>query len=357
MVTTGHARLSSALLVLSVTLSGCVGAYQMPVVEPRGAGGLQPTIEDKDAGLVGMARELDLKSYLVIAVDRLKINESDIKDDEDRRLAARLPPYFQSELVQRLRAAGIFERVVNLSETEFTPGAQRALRLEGAITKLAPGSRALRYFVGFGAGASKAQMETRFVDMQTGQVVLVTADRREAAFGVFGGDSEEHLKEAISDMARDLAKFVARAREAGGPLRAAAAGAPAGAQPSPTLSAVLGTWRGTLRLPPRFQGDGLISSAATLQISEQSGLMQWSLTSTQRGEEVKAAGTAELSGDTLRLSGIYEQPPRAAPMGGTASPPRVSIVYSGTLSRDALEATGLTGDNRVHVLSVRRVAQ
>lgn len=355
MVTTGRALFSAAFLILSITLSGCVGAYQMPVVEPRGAGGLQPTIEDKDAGLVGMARELDLKSYPVIAVDRLKINESDIKDGEDQRLAATLPPYVQSELVQRLRASGIFERVVNLSETEFTPGAQRVLRLEGAITKLAPGSRALRYFVGFGAGASKAQMETRFVDMQTGQVVLVTADRREAAFGVFGGDSEEHLKEALSDMARDLAKFVARAREAGGPPRAAAASAPAGAQPAPALSAVIGTWRGTLRLPPRVQGDGPLISSATLQISEQNGLMQWSLTSTQRGEEVKAAGTAELSGDTLRLSGRYDQPAHAPAM-GTVSLPRVSIVYSGTLSRDAFEATGLTGDNRVHMLSVRRVA-
>src|SRR2546429_7036567 len=50
-----------------------------------------------------------------------------------------------------------FTRVVNASETEYTPGAVKALVLEGEIARLAPGSRALRYFVGFGAGRSKAQ--------------------------------------------------------------------------------------------------------------------------------------------------------------------------------------------------------
>ena len=39
---------------------------------------------------------------------------------------------------------------------------------------------------------------------------MVTADRRVAAYGVFGGDSEDHLKESFGDMARDLAKFLTR---------------------------------------------------------------------------------------------------------------------------------------------------
>ena len=104
----------------------------------------------------------------------------------------------------------VFGKVVNLGETEFKPGSERALRLDGTITRLAPGSRALRYLVGFGAGRSKAQAEMRFVDVQSGQVVMVTADRRVAAYGVFGGDSEDHLKESFGDMARDLAKFLTR---------------------------------------------------------------------------------------------------------------------------------------------------
>ncbi len=38
----------------------------------------------------------------------------------------------------------------------------------------------------------------------------MTADRRVAQMGVFGGDSKDHLKEAFDDMARDLARFLLR---------------------------------------------------------------------------------------------------------------------------------------------------
>ena len=69
--------------------------------------------------------------------------------------------------------------------------------------------------VGFGAGAAKAQAETRLVDVQTGKVMVVTADRREAFFGIFGGDSEDHMREALSDMARDYARFMVRLKGEG----------------------------------------------------------------------------------------------------------------------------------------------
>ncbi len=328
------------LLALALALAGCIGAYQVPVVEPQGAGSLRPVIEDPDAGMVGIARGLDLKSYPVIAVAQFRIPESEINDSEDRRLAAELPPYFQSAIVRRLRASGLFERVVNLTESELAPGGARTLRLEGAITKLSPGNRALRYFVGFGAGASRTQVETRFVDVQTGEVVLVTADRREAAFGIFGGDSEEHLKESFDDMARDLSKFVARTRGASPAAGAApASGAPQIAR-TDAASRVVGTWRGTLR----YRGEGSsVSLPVTLQIFEQGAGLMWSLVSSRN--PTLGAGTVELAGDTLRLAGHTQ------PVG-----PRVAITYSGTVVENAYEASGLTADNRTHVLSVTRVA-
>ena len=39
---------------------------------------------------------------------------------------------------------------------------------------------------------------------------MVTADRRVAQMGIFGGDSKDHLRESFDDMARDLAKFLVR---------------------------------------------------------------------------------------------------------------------------------------------------
>ncbi len=95
-----------------------------------------------------------------------------IKDAGDRRLASSMSAYFQSELVRRLRESGVFARVVNLTETPWQPGAEKALRIEGAITRLGEGSQAARAFFGlYGAGKARARSDMRFVDAHTGQPV------------------------------------------------------------------------------------------------------------------------------------------------------------------------------------------
>ena len=198
-------------LALSLLLTGCYGAYQVKADHPTGAGALTPSVEDKDAGLVGIAAGFELKSYRGIAVGLFPVTDLTIKDDGDRRLAASMSAFFQSELVRRLRESGLFSRVVNLTETPWQPGPEQALRLDGRITRLGEGSQAARAFFGlYGAGKARAQSDMTLTDVQTGQPVIVTADRRVAQMGFFGGDSKDHLKESFDDMARDLAKFLVR---------------------------------------------------------------------------------------------------------------------------------------------------
>jgi hypothetical protein len=201
----------AVFLGLSLLLTGCYGAYQVKADHPTGAGSLTPTVEDKDAGLVGIAGGLDIKTYRVIAVSLFPVTDLTIKDDGDRRLATSMSAFFQLELVRRLRESGLFASVVNLTETAWQPGAEKALRLDGRITRLGEGSQAARAFAGlYGAGKARAQSDMIFTDVQTGQPVMVTADRRVAQMGFFGGDSKDHLKESFDDMARDLAKFLVR---------------------------------------------------------------------------------------------------------------------------------------------------
>lgn len=207
-------------LALSMLLTGCIGAYQVKADNPTGAGSLIPAVEDKDAGLVGIASGFDLKTYQVIAVSLFPVTDPSIKDAGDRRLASSMSAFFQSELVRRLRESGLFARVVNLTETQWQPGAEKALRLDGRITRLGEGSQAARAFLGlYGAGKARAQSDMAFTDLQTGQPVIVTADRRVAQMGFFGGDSKDHLKESFDDMARDLAKFLARLSRGEAPRR------------------------------------------------------------------------------------------------------------------------------------------
>lgn len=148
----------------------------MKADHPTGAGILMPTIEDKDAGLVGIVGGFDLKAYPVIAISLFPVTDLTVKDEGDRRTAASMSAFFHSELVRRMRESGLFTRVVNLTETPWQPGAEKALRLDGRITRLGEGSQAARAFAGlYGAG-----------------------------------DRKDHLKESFDDMARDLAKLLVR---------------------------------------------------------------------------------------------------------------------------------------------------
>jgi hypothetical protein len=204
-------RLAPLALAVTLVLAGCYGAQQTRPDNPVAVGSLKPAVEDKDAGLVGLAPGFNVKNYQVVAVEPFPVTDPAIKDDGDRKLAASMSAFLQAELVRRLRESGVFARVVNLAETTMPPTQERTLKLSGTITRLGEGSQALRMMWGaYGAGRTRTQVEMRFVDIRTGQVQLVTADRRIASVGMWGGSSKDHLKESYDDMARDLSKFLAR---------------------------------------------------------------------------------------------------------------------------------------------------
>ena len=204
-------RLAPLAVVVTLALVGCYGAQQTRPDNPVGVGSLKPVVEDKDAGLVGLAPGFNVKSYQVIAVEPFPVTDPAIKDDRDRKLASSMSTFLQGELVRRLRETGVFTRVVNRAETAMPATQERTLKLQGTITRLGEGSQALRMMWGaYGAGRTRTQVEMRFVDTRTGDVKLVTADRRIASVGMWGGDSKDHLKESYDDMARDLAKFLTR---------------------------------------------------------------------------------------------------------------------------------------------------
>jgi hypothetical protein len=312
-------------------------------VNPAAAGGLTPVTEDADAGLVGIAGGFDLKRYTVLLVDRYTIPASLVKDEDDKKYATFFPVALQSELVARLRATGLFDRVVNLGETQLAPGDQPALKLEGTITKLDPGSRALRYVVGFGAGAAKAQAETRLVDVQTGKVMVVTADRREAFFGIFGGDSEDHMREALSDMARDYARFMVRFKTA--PVVATA---PAASVASSEASALVGMWRGTLLVTERRGANPPRNSSARVRIFEDGGGLRWTLESTYYGEGMNGSGTVSVAGNQVKLVGTYTS--GLATNRGRS----VAIEYTASLDGETLQGTGVGADNVPQRFTLKR---
>jgi hypothetical protein len=100
-----------------------------------------------------------------------------------------------------------------VAEGNTPPTGAGLLRLEGRITRLAAGDDTSAWvpFSGYSrlGDRMKAQIETSLVDTQTGQVMVVTADRREAPNSGFQS-AESYVQDSFEAMARDLVRFLER---------------------------------------------------------------------------------------------------------------------------------------------------
>jgi hypothetical protein len=140
------------------------------------------------------------------------------------------------------------------------------------------------------------------------------------------------------------------------PATAAAPAPPAASAPRAELLAgrLPGTWRGTLTLPPRSIGGSEVTGQATVRFTVVAGSLRWTLATGTAGPPVAADGSAVVVDGELRMSGYVRADGRPAPA-DSARP--ISVRYAGTMVGDRLEVTGVTGDQQVHLISVRRIAE
>jgi hypothetical protein len=106
----------------------------------------------------------------------------------------------QTNIVKHLQDTNRFNKVTFLEKGQPVP-ADADLILTGKIVKFNAGSRATRYMVGFGAGATKIKADVTFTDPVANKVILEQEVHGSVAIGVLGGDS----KGATNGLAKDLA--------------------------------------------------------------------------------------------------------------------------------------------------------
>jgi hypothetical protein len=124
-------------------------------------------------------------------------------DSFETQSGVELPPdYFaglQDELVKQLQESDQFEAVLR-SGQEPPKADMPVLRLTGVVTGFKEGSRAKRYFVGFGAGTSQIFANAKYIDRATGATVIEQEVIGTLSGGLFGGDS----KSVMHDFAKTL---------------------------------------------------------------------------------------------------------------------------------------------------------
>jgi hypothetical protein len=83
-----------------------------------------------------------------------------------------------------------------------------ALVVDGQFVRIDPGSRAKRYFAGFGAGKSSVEVTGTVTDAD-GRLLARFRQRRIGAMGVGGGDSLGKLMSDTRSIGKDIGKFLA----------------------------------------------------------------------------------------------------------------------------------------------------
>jgi hypothetical protein len=115
-----------------------------------------------------------------------------------------LPDQFRSalasNLVEHLRDTGRFTEVV--TRTAGSGANHPAVRLTGTVTQFKKGSQAKRYLLGPGFGKTILKAHIRFVEADSGKLLLERDVDGKVIIGLLGGDS----KGATNGLAKEVAK-------------------------------------------------------------------------------------------------------------------------------------------------------
>jgi uncharacterized protein DUF4410 len=180
---------------------------------PPGAGAKPQLSEDRPAREIksGILDEVklyvDRPSATRVVIRPFSATDSDLvngeKKEETKTLQTDGPRLLAERFVAKLKEIGPF---ADISIANGTVPAD-ALIFEGRFIELDPGSRAKRYFAGFGAGKSAVGVRGAILTAD-GTTIATFEQRRIGVMGAFGGDSIGKLTSDAKSIGEDLAVFL-----------------------------------------------------------------------------------------------------------------------------------------------------
>jgi hypothetical protein len=97
-----------------------------------------------------------------------------------------------------------------VEKVDRAPKTSKTLIVRGKVEDLSPGSRAKRYFGGFGAGSAGTKLSGEIVDARSGNVLArFTQERRSGGtFKVGGGKDADVMRDSIHAAGKDIAHIL-----------------------------------------------------------------------------------------------------------------------------------------------------
>jgi Domain of unknown function (DUF4410) len=157
-----------------------------------------------------------LAGYSALVVQKFNVEPKAAEAGFDENRAKLL----QAEVVVQLHEKKLFDDVLDGSNLlGAQPGAEApqknaksTLLLTGVVTDFEPGSRAKRYWVGFGAGAAKLRMSFVFQDAAIGKDLLRTEHQHKFWIGALGGSKNNAMNRTAEGMVKSLVDDIKKNR-------------------------------------------------------------------------------------------------------------------------------------------------
>lgn len=185
---------------------------------------VEPSATEHDVAVVSESSELaapvilagqaSLEDFDCVEVRRFEVFSDFITSKQDARAAT--IPMEKLGALQREVAGQVPEKIRGLKSTLVVEGApqcpdpKRALVLGGRITDFKAGNQALRYLVGFGAGAQKFSVLVRATRKSDGAVVAEGEVTDRKVGGWLGGQDDKGME----DFAEKVAGFLKQTLQA-----------------------------------------------------------------------------------------------------------------------------------------------
>jgi hypothetical protein len=130
------------------------------------------------------------------------------KDEDSYNAVNKVLDGFSGTLSEALRQE--LKATAKVEQHSKAPRASRTLIVRGTVVEIDPGSRAARYWAGFGAGGAQTKITGEIVDAATGAVLIhFEQSRRSGGTTKFaGGKDTQVMRDSIHAIGEDIAHML-----------------------------------------------------------------------------------------------------------------------------------------------------
>lgn len=149
----------------------------------------------------------DYNRIVVVPFDTSS-TEQPPKDDDSHTDVKNALANFNGTLAEALKKE--LKASAKVEEMSKSPSASKTLIVRGKVDEIDPGSRAGRYWGGFGAGGAHTKISGEIVDASTGAVLIrFEQSRRSGGTMKFGGGSDKQvMRDSIHALGEDVAHML-----------------------------------------------------------------------------------------------------------------------------------------------------